>query len=177
MNRNEILERARECVCGDREQDYGSPEDNFQTIAELWEAYIRSTCVPAKVCVCVEPKDVAAMMALLKIARIASDNAKEDNWVDLAGYAACGGELDGIKIKAQEAIVKVYEYSAVGSGLHIVLDDGNVDDADIQWCLENSIPKIEDKEERSSCQRCAELLLEMPLRDRKRLVSWCAMWG
>ena len=38
--------------------------------------------------------DVAAMLALLKIARIASGHAKEDNWVDLAGYAACGGEIE-----------------------------------------------------------------------------------
>ena len=41
-----------------------------------------------------KPKDVAAMLAMLKIARIASGNAKEDNWVDLAGYAACGGEIE-----------------------------------------------------------------------------------
>ena len=34
------------------------------------------------------------MMALLKIARIAGGNAKADNWIDLAGYAACGGELE-----------------------------------------------------------------------------------
>ena len=34
------------------------------------------------------------MLALLKIARIASGRAKEDNWVDLAGYAACGGEIE-----------------------------------------------------------------------------------
>lgn len=35
MNRKEILEAAAKCVCGDREQDYGSPENNFQTIAKL----------------------------------------------------------------------------------------------------------------------------------------------
>ena len=33
------------------------------------------------------------MLALLKIARIASGHGKSDNWVDLAGYAACGGEI------------------------------------------------------------------------------------
>lgn len=60
MKRSEILETAKRCVCGDREQDYGSPENNF----------------------------------MLKIARIASGNAKEDNWIDLAGYAACGGEIE-----------------------------------------------------------------------------------
>lgn len=44
---------------------------------------------------CILPEDVAAMLALLKIARIASGHAKADNWVDLAGYAACGGEIEG----------------------------------------------------------------------------------
>ena len=42
----------------------------------------------------INPVDVAAMLALLKIARIASGHAKEDNWIDLAGYAACGGEIE-----------------------------------------------------------------------------------
>lgn len=31
-------------------------------------------------------------MALFKIARIATGHGKADNWVDLAGYAACVGE-------------------------------------------------------------------------------------
>ena len=39
-------------------------------------------------------RDVALMMALLKIARATtSDNM--DNLIDLAGYAACAGELIG----------------------------------------------------------------------------------
>ena len=29
MKRAEILEAARVCVCGEREQDYGTPENNF----------------------------------------------------------------------------------------------------------------------------------------------------
>ncbi len=87
MNRPEILETAKRCVCGDREQDYGSPEKNFDTIANLWNAYLGGVAV-------LDAKDVAAMLALLKIARIASGHAKEDNWVDLAGYAACGGEIE-----------------------------------------------------------------------------------
>lgn len=37
-------------------------------------------------------KDVAAMMGLLKVARIATGN-KADSFVDLAGYAACAGEI------------------------------------------------------------------------------------
>ena len=94
MNRKEILEAAAKCVCGDREQDYGSPENNFRTIASLWMAYLRPKCTRPDADLCIVPEDVAAMMALMKIARIASGHAKEDNWVDLAGYAACGGEIE-----------------------------------------------------------------------------------
>ena len=38
---------------------------------------------------------MAIMMALLKIARISKNPQHMDNWVDLAGYAACGGEIAG----------------------------------------------------------------------------------
>ena len=86
MTRAEVLESALKCVCGDREQDYGSPEKNFERIAEFWTTYLGHD---------LDARDVAAMLALLKIARIASGNAKDDNWIDLAGYAACGGELEG----------------------------------------------------------------------------------
>ena len=84
MTRPEILQKAEACVCGHREQEYGSPENNFQTIADLWRAYkgVDFTAV-----------DVAMMMALLKIARIQSGTASEDSFVELAGYAACGGEI------------------------------------------------------------------------------------
>lgn len=84
MKRAEILDKAKACVCGQREQDYGSPENNFQIIADLWEAYKG---------VVFTPTDVAMMMALLKIARIKSGTGTEDSFVDLAGYAACGGEI------------------------------------------------------------------------------------
>ena len=93
MTREEILTQAKTCVCGDREQDYGSPENNFQTIANLWMDYL-SAAVEVDDWDGLTPKDVAAMLALLKIARIASGHAKADNWVDLAGYAACGGEIE-----------------------------------------------------------------------------------
>lgn len=38
--------------------------------------------------------DVAMMMALLKIARIRTGTATDDSYVDLAGYAACGSEIN-----------------------------------------------------------------------------------
>ena len=86
MTRTEILEKANECVCGDREQDYGSPEDNFGIIAKLWSTYLDFDIAAV---------DVAMMMSLLKVARVKSGRTHEDNFVDLAGYAACAGEIAG----------------------------------------------------------------------------------
>lgn len=93
MTRKGILDAAEACVCGQREQDYGSPEDNFRTIAELWRQYIQTRCVGPGVLVDLVSDDVAAMMVLLKVGRIAGGSASQDNWVDIAGYAACGGEI------------------------------------------------------------------------------------
>ena len=84
MKRKEILSKAEQCVNGQREQDYGTPEQNFQIIADLWSAYKGISFTPV---------DVAMMMSLLKIARIKSGGGTGDSFVDLAGYAACGGEL------------------------------------------------------------------------------------
>lgn len=39
MTREEILNAAKQCVCQDRNDQYGSPEDNFETIAGLWTMY------------------------------------------------------------------------------------------------------------------------------------------
>jgi len=36
MKRAEILEAARKCVCGEREREYGRPENNFALIGKLW---------------------------------------------------------------------------------------------------------------------------------------------
>lgn len=85
MKRTELLEKARSMVAGEREGEYGTPEDNFRSIGKLWGVYLGRDPIPAH--------DVAAMMALLKIVRIrASGGQHADSWVDLAGYAACGAE-------------------------------------------------------------------------------------
>lgn len=92
LTRAAVLEYARACVCGDRQEDYGTPERNFATIAALWNAYLAARGVGAGPEI--QARDVAAMMALLKLARVASGKSKADNWVDLAGYAACGAEIE-----------------------------------------------------------------------------------
>ena len=45
MTREEILKEALKCVNGEREQQYGSPEDSFMAIAELWTVYLEHGCV------------------------------------------------------------------------------------------------------------------------------------
>ena len=35
MTRLDTMKANAECVCGSREEDYGSPEDNFDVIAGL----------------------------------------------------------------------------------------------------------------------------------------------
>lgn len=100
LTRAAVLEKARACVCGEREQDYGSPEDSFGCIAELWEAYLRAACIAPDSVVRVTPTDVAMMMALLKIARVGTSfvGGTADSFVDLAGYAACGAECAEVTV-------------------------------------------------------------------------------
>lgn len=88
--RKSILSDAEKCVCGTREQSYGSPENNFQVIAEFWRVYIMAKY---GIDVPFAPDDSGIMLSLLKIARIASGQSKDDNYIDLAGYAACAGEI------------------------------------------------------------------------------------
>lgn len=95
-SRKEILEKAAEIVSGEREDTYGGPEDSFRLIAKLWEAYLGAA---ERV---ITPEDVAAMMALLKIARLAKSSDHLDSWIDLAGYAACGGEIGERSIKTED---------------------------------------------------------------------------
>lgn len=86
MTRKDILKEAETIVTGAREQTYGQPEDNFATIAQMWEAYLG---IP------INSMDVSMMMVLLKVARVSGrpDLTTIDNFIDIAGYAACGGEV------------------------------------------------------------------------------------
>jgi ribosomal protein L20 len=84
MKRPEILDTAKQYVTKDRAADHGDMENNFRTIAEYWSTHLGMA---------VTPDDVAVMMTLLKLARIKSNRKHLDNWIDGAGYLACGGEI------------------------------------------------------------------------------------
>ena len=94
MTREETLKAALNCVNGERDQQYGKPENNFGLIARLWSDYLFALPADRTPHDVIDAADVAAMMALLKIARIATGTGKSDNWIDLAGYAACGCEIE-----------------------------------------------------------------------------------
>jgi hypothetical protein len=86
MKRAEILDTAKQYVTKDRDATHGDMEDNFDSIAELWQIYFNNEWDFTST-------DVAVMMTLLKIARLKSNKSNPDNWVDACGYMACGGEL------------------------------------------------------------------------------------
>lgn len=86
MNRQNFLNAASECVCKSREKEYGNPEDSFTMISKLWSVYLGYELAS---------EDVAVMMTLLKIARIALGKFKADSYVDAIGYLACAGEIAG----------------------------------------------------------------------------------
>lgn len=85
-DRAKVLDTAKGYVTKDRAADHGDMEDNFRRIALYWNAHLGLIDF-------IKTEDVAAMMALLKIARIHSNPTHIDNWVDACGYMACGGEV------------------------------------------------------------------------------------
>lgn len=79
-----ILDEACKIITGNRNDGYGKPENSFKKIGEYWSMYLG---------VDVDCVDVSIMMVLLKIARMNHDKYYKDNWIDIAGYAACGAEV------------------------------------------------------------------------------------
>jgi hypothetical protein len=78
-----ILKEANTIIYGDREKTYGHPSKNLQTIATMWNAYMLGKLERE-----ITPQDVAAMMVLLKTARLANNPTHRDSLVDICGYAA-----------------------------------------------------------------------------------------
>ena len=103
MTRKECLDKAAGCVLQDRQNRHGGPENNFERIAEMWSAYLGN--------VRVHSWDVAAMMGMLKMARARFNPKYADNWIDLAGYAACGVECATAQEEFDKALDEVQKKS------------------------------------------------------------------
>ena len=87
-----IADEAVSITTGARRKGYGAPEQNFARIAALWNAHLTNIGVIEGDQRRVHPEDVATMMILMKIARLAETVDHRDSVVDLTGYALCYAE-------------------------------------------------------------------------------------
>jgi len=82
MKRDQLLQKAEELINGDRAKEYGDAKKNFEDIAKMWSVILEKEITPQQMALC---------MIMVKAARLMKTD-HEDSWVDIAGYAALGGE-------------------------------------------------------------------------------------
>lgn len=93
----DIAAEAVRIVTGARRSAYGMPERNFERIARLWNAHLANRFHGLPEEVRLGPGDVAALMRLMKEARLAETPDHWDSYVDIAGYCLAGAEAVGVK--------------------------------------------------------------------------------
>lgn len=86
--RASALNEARELICGDRNNSYGPPTQDFQRSADALNAYGYRGPDGRDL----QAHDVAIMIMAVKLSRLMWTPQKRDSWVDIAGYAGCGYE-------------------------------------------------------------------------------------
>lgn len=94
-----ILLEANKIIYGEREQAYGNPRFNLDTIAQFWSTYLQRKFPDG-----MEPvphffftaEDVAQMMILLKMARLIHNPTHVDSLTDQCGYAALQHRIQGM---------------------------------------------------------------------------------
>ena len=84
--REAVLRATEQAVMADRNRDYAPPEENFGRIADLFNIYLEGRNE-------ITPYDVAMLMILTKVARAMESPWVLDHLVDVAGYAACAGDV------------------------------------------------------------------------------------
>ena len=94
--KEDIASEALRIVTGARRSAYGTPERNFERIARLWNAHLANRFHALPEDCRMVPGDVAALMRLMKEARLAETPDHRDSFVDLVGYSLCGAEVAGI---------------------------------------------------------------------------------
>ena len=72
-HRSKLLIDAANVIDGDRNVQYGDPIDDFSLTATMWESYLRRIVVTRNTDgeVFLDPHDVAVMMMLVKVSRLA----------------------------------------------------------------------------------------------------------
>lgn len=80
-----IATEAAKLVCGDRNDSYGDPADDYAGTAKVWSGLLIQKLKPG---VEITPREAILMMAALKIRREVT-KPKRDNRVDAIGYMLC----------------------------------------------------------------------------------------
>ena len=83
----DVLEEAKDLIYGQRANDYGDAQSNFQRMADLVNPIIKKADGN------LTATDMALVMIQVKIARLQESPDHEDSWVDIAGYAALGAQI------------------------------------------------------------------------------------
>ena len=90
-----VLEEAGKIVSTDRNRAYGHPYDNFARTGVMWSQILAAA--EHRAGTPIPPRVVGLMMIALKIDREANQH-KDDNLVDICGYAACAAEITGTEL-------------------------------------------------------------------------------
>lgn len=97
LPRIEALREAARIIAGDRDKQYGAPEDNLGRIAKIWSVIFGIE---------VTAQDVAMAMVGLKMARYVNKGEfQPDTWIDIAGYAGIGFEVGQLSEKSGDSKV------------------------------------------------------------------------
>ena len=91
MKKEEILEKAKELISSNREEQHGDAYKNHSQIADLWSVFLDDKLKPFKE---ISSGDVALMMVLLKISRSTMGEFNKDDYLDGSAYMAIAGELN-----------------------------------------------------------------------------------
>ena len=83
MKREQILDKAKTLISGERAKDYGDAYLNHKRIAELWSPILDKD---------ITVEQMYACMIAVKLSRLIETPDHEDSWIDICGYAALGGE-------------------------------------------------------------------------------------
>ena len=135
MNRKECLDSAAEAVLKNRQELYGKPEDGFAGIAAIWSVILGRKIASHEVALC---------LAALKIVRAANSPTHSDNWVDMAGYAACGSEIATVrqrKVAFDDAKAKQLDaIFSQGTSLTMGVCDDALTDRELQDAIVKNTP-------------------------------------
>ena len=90
MNRNDLINSAKELVNGDRAEVYGDAKINHERIASGWNIIAQAAMKNQGD---LTPAHITLMMDWTKTCRLLETMDHQDSWVDKIGYASLGGEM------------------------------------------------------------------------------------